>query len=200
MAALLEAALDLFAEQGYGSTSIPEICARAGLTKGAFYSNFANKDDLFLALVDANWQRQASRIRSALPSHVDAEVVEDATPLARLVSERRWTLISTEFSLHAIRNPEVAVALAEHEATIRAELAVLIGTWLTGAGRRATVALDVLARMVVAGVEGCDVQALTDEAAGRSGPLDLTGPVVLAILRQHSETVVTARRKRHDSR
>jgi BetI-type transcriptional repressor, C-terminal len=127
-------------------------------------------------------------------------VVEGATVLPRLVSERRWTLISTEFSLHAIRQPEVAVALAEHEATVRAELAALIGRGLSETGRRPTVGLDVLARMVVAGVEGCDVQALTDEAAGRSGPLDLTGPVVLAILRQHSEIVATTRRKRHDSR
>jgi AcrR family transcriptional regulator len=200
VAALLEAALDLFAEQGYGSTSIPEICARAGLTKGAFYSNFASKDDLFLTLLDTNWQRQAARIRSALPSELEAEGVGEATPLARQVADRRWTLISTEFSLHAIRHPEVAVALAGHEATVRAELAELIGKWLTENGRRATVGLDVLARMVVAGVEGCHVQALTDEAAGRTGLLDLTGPVVLAILRQNSETVAAKRRKSDDSR
>ena len=53
--ALLDAAMELFAEQGYGSTSIPDICTRAGLTKGAFYSNFANKDALFLALLDRSW-------------------------------------------------------------------------------------------------------------------------------------------------
>src|SRR5580698_1973609 len=66
--ALLDAAMELFAEHGYGATSIPEICARAGLTKGAFYSNFANKDALFLALLDRSWQRRAAWIRRALPA------------------------------------------------------------------------------------------------------------------------------------
>ena len=59
--------MGLFAEQGYGATSIPEICARAGLTKGAFYSNFATKDALFLALLDRSWERRAEWIRRAVP-------------------------------------------------------------------------------------------------------------------------------------
>jgi AcrR family transcriptional regulator len=57
--ALLDAAMDLFAEQGYGPTSIPDICVRAGLTKGAFYSNFLNKDALFLTLLGRSWERRA---------------------------------------------------------------------------------------------------------------------------------------------
>ena len=57
--ALLDGAMELFAEQGYGATSIPDICDRAGLTKGAFYSNFANKDALFLALLDRSWDQRA---------------------------------------------------------------------------------------------------------------------------------------------
>ena len=65
--ALLDAAMELFAEQGYGGTSIPDICLRAGLTKGAFYSNFANKDALFLALLDRSWERRATWIRRAMP-------------------------------------------------------------------------------------------------------------------------------------
>src|SRR5271154_6673616 len=64
--ALLDAAMELFAEKGYGATSIPDICARAGLTKGAFYSNFANKDALFLALLDRSWERRAGWIRRAM--------------------------------------------------------------------------------------------------------------------------------------
>ena len=66
--ALLDAAMELFAEQGFGATSIPDICTRAGLTKGAFYSNFANKDALFLALLDRSWARRAEWIRRAMPA------------------------------------------------------------------------------------------------------------------------------------
>ena len=58
--ALLDAAMELFAEKGYGATSIPDICARAELTKGAFYSNFTDKEALFLALLDRSWARRAA--------------------------------------------------------------------------------------------------------------------------------------------
>jgi AcrR family transcriptional regulator len=47
--ALYEAALDLFYEKGFDTTSVGEICARAGLTKGALYHYFASKDDLLWA-------------------------------------------------------------------------------------------------------------------------------------------------------
>src|SRR5271154_134992 len=67
VAALLDAAMVLFAEQGYGATSIPEICARAGLTKGAFYSNYPNKDALFLALLDRSWERRGGGGRAPRP-------------------------------------------------------------------------------------------------------------------------------------
>src|ERR1700728_1215010 len=66
--ALLDAAMELFAEQGYGATSIPDICARAELTKGAFYSNFANKEGLFLALLDRSWERRVESLRRAMPA------------------------------------------------------------------------------------------------------------------------------------
>ncbi|MFF4802213.1 TetR/AcrR family transcriptional regulator [Streptomyces sp. NPDC001351] len=63
VAALLDAAFELFAEQGYGATSIADIAARAGLTKGAFYSNFDSKDALFLALFDQQWRERVTRLR-----------------------------------------------------------------------------------------------------------------------------------------
>jgi AcrR family transcriptional regulator len=168
--ALLDAAVELFAEQGYGATSIPEICARASLTKGAFYSNFANKDALFLALLDRSWERRAARIRQALP---DGGAVD-----------RQWTLVSTEFSLHAVRHPDVAVLLVEHERRVRSELAVMVAEALERAGRVPTIPVDELARMVVAVTEGSDIQVLTDGAAG-AGPHVDQGPRATAALLDH---------------
>src|SRR3954451_4005791 len=51
-AALLDAAEHLWAERGIRGASLDEIAARAGLTKGAVYSNFASKSDLVLALLE----------------------------------------------------------------------------------------------------------------------------------------------------
>src|ERR1700684_800024 len=100
--ALLDAAMDLFAEKGYGATSIPDICARAGLTKGAFYSNFTDKDALFLALLDRSWERRAEWIRRGMAAGgALAGAPQERSRAADHVVDRRWTLVSVEFSLHA---------------------------------------------------------------------------------------------------
>jgi AcrR family transcriptional regulator len=185
--ALLDAAMELFAEQGYGATSIPDICTRAGLTKGAFYSNFANKDALFLALLDRSWERRAEWIRRAMPAGGEmAAALDTRAHVPDLVVDRQWTLVSTEFSLHAIRQPDVAELLVDHELRVRAELAVLVTEALELAGRIPTLAANELARMIVAVTEGSRIQALTDEAAGTIVHSDLGPRAVMALLRQFS--------------
>ena len=154
--------------------------------EGRVYSNFANKDALFLALLDRTWARRAARVRNLLPAMPPRPPTASEAPPA-IVSgpvDRQWTLVSTEFSLHAIRHPEVAVLLADHERRVRAELAALIAEALEEMGRRPTIPVDELARMTVAVTEGSDIQALTDAAAGapvRGGQ----GPRTVAALVDH---------------
>ena len=52
-ARLLEAALKRFALRGYDVASVEEICADAGVSKGAFYHHFPSKQAIFLALLEA---------------------------------------------------------------------------------------------------------------------------------------------------
>jgi AcrR family transcriptional regulator len=51
-AALVAAARQLFGEEGYGDTSIDEVVAQAGMTKGAVYHHFDGKEDLFRAVFE----------------------------------------------------------------------------------------------------------------------------------------------------
>ena len=55
---LLEAAAVVFARNGYHGASLDEVAAAAGFTKGAVYSNFKSKEDLFLALIDHRIEMQ----------------------------------------------------------------------------------------------------------------------------------------------
>lgn len=185
--ALLDAALELFAEQGFGATSIQQICTRAGLTKGAFYSNFETKESLFLALLDRSWERRARWIRQAIPSGRTGEDPVAPTPRVRdRAIDRQWTLVSTEFSLHAIRRPAVAAQLVAHEMRARSELALLVADALARLGRVAVIPEIDLARMIVAVSEGSDIQELTDESAGDGSHMGLGSMAVDALLRHYS--------------
>ena len=56
--ALLDAAAQVFANRGFGGASLDEIAEVAGYTKGAVYSNFGSKDELFLAVLQDRMRRQ----------------------------------------------------------------------------------------------------------------------------------------------
>ncbi len=49
---IMEAAIKLFSNRGYNAASVDDICAEAGISKGAFYHHFKSKQELFLALLD----------------------------------------------------------------------------------------------------------------------------------------------------
>lgn len=55
---LLDAAITLFNLQGVGNTTLNQIAKHAGVTRGAFYWHFANKDEVIKAL----WERDASPV------------------------------------------------------------------------------------------------------------------------------------------
>ena len=62
---LLEAAAAVFAARGFHAATLDEIAAAAGFTKGAIYSNFGSKEELFLALVDQRQQAMLDQFFSA---------------------------------------------------------------------------------------------------------------------------------------
>jgi AcrR family transcriptional regulator len=61
-AALLEAARALVRERGYEQTTLEKVAQRAGMTTGAIYGNFRNRDELFIALGETYWAPIAPKI------------------------------------------------------------------------------------------------------------------------------------------
>jgi AcrR family transcriptional regulator len=118
-AELLAAAHRVFLRDGFHGASLTQIAEEAGYTFGAVYSNFQNKDDLFLAVMDAESQRR-------IPLHVDmlldAPSVEEglrasAREYAQYAQQHpNWTAVYVEFWTHAARRPELRRQVAErHE-------------------------------------------------------------------------------------
>src|ERR1700751_5651328 len=69
---LLEAAAEVFREEGFHGATLDEGARRAGFTKGAVYSNFKSKDDLFLAMMDDRIERQFAVAPEVLTSRPSA--------------------------------------------------------------------------------------------------------------------------------
>jgi AcrR family transcriptional regulator len=55
-AKLLDSAAAVIGEKGWDRTSLDEVARRAGMTRGAIYGNFKNRDELFLAVVQSRWK------------------------------------------------------------------------------------------------------------------------------------------------
>ena len=79
---VLEAAERLFLANGFGATSLEDIAREAGFSKGAVYSNFAGKTDLFFAIVEAQFVDLSAQLRAA--------VTAEADPLAQLAAVGTW--------------------------------------------------------------------------------------------------------------
>jgi TetR/AcrR family transcriptional repressor of nem operon len=75
---LLNAALGMIREQGYSATSVDELCAAAGVTKGAFFHHFQSKEALAVAAAE-HWSHTTSAFFEAAPYHLHAD------PLDRLL-------------------------------------------------------------------------------------------------------------------
>src|ERR1700683_5291089 len=98
---VLESASAIFRRDGFHQASIDEIAEEAGFSRGAVYSSFANKDELFLALHDREAQRRVQLIAERLLE--DGTLQDAALAAARTFYERHlaapgWSLLMAEFT------------------------------------------------------------------------------------------------------
>lgn len=101
---LLDAAIEVFSRRGYYAASVDEVAAEAGYSKGAVYSNFSNKEELFLALID---RRFASDIQG-YPGIIN--FMRDGLQLGKgsdfreqVLKDHTWNILMVEFFLYAMR-------------------------------------------------------------------------------------------------
>src|SRR6266700_488147 len=130
-ARILQAARNVFAQHGYHGATIGEIAAEAGLSNGAVYYNFANKEDLFIALLE-QWRTELIHdLAGALPRPSGAEPGgsfqdEISHVIASLKRSREWRLLLFDFVTYAARNPAFRARFAAGRQKFKQALAAAL--------------------------------------------------------------------------
>jgi AcrR family transcriptional regulator len=133
--ALITAAMRAFARDGYAGASVDAIATQAGYTAGALYSNFATKQELFLAVFERHCAGELAALRAVAetatsPQELPAAITAWFAPLDE--QQRQWWQLSAELWLYAQRHPEAAVRLA----ALQAETRQVIARALSSGGHR----------------------------------------------------------------
>jgi AcrR family transcriptional regulator len=147
--ALLDAALRVFRRVGYASASLDAIADDAGFTKGAVYSHFDSKADLFLSLLEDRIDRRAQAQREWTSRRLRPAEVFDVVHRVYAASDDdpEWRLAQLEFRVLAARDPALnARYAAVHRRTLDAIVETL-GTLVAGAGITLTRPLQELAQI-----------------------------------------------------
>jgi len=111
----MEAARRIFARDGFEMARLEDIAKAAGKTRGAFYANFRDKEDVFFALFEENLRREKRHMGEQLSeAGSDDERIEIlARHMLTLIGDRRRMLLALEFKLYAIRHAKSTRRLAD---------------------------------------------------------------------------------------
>lgn len=147
---LLDAAFTVFARHGIHGASIEAVCEAAGFTRGAFYSNFSSKEELFLALAERAMRQQLASLES-MRKDLEPDIIRggcvDHDAIRSILSvvvtdsgdARQWALMRAELELLAMRDPAVGRPFLAQEETLRTEVGAAIERILADLGLRFTV-------------------------------------------------------------
>jgi AcrR family transcriptional regulator len=184
---LIDAAAAVFAERGFETATIDEVAAAAGYTKGAVYSNFASKTDLFIALIERRIEVQtAEHARRFEGQDLEGAVqrLEDE-PDREPEAERQWLLLAVEFWLHAMRDERARVLMAEQYERARQASARLIAPFYELAGERPSLEPRDMAIVIESIGIGLAFQAALQPEAVR---MSLQGEVISKLLNARPAT------------
>ena len=113
---LISAARKIFLERGFHAASLDEIALEASVTKGAVYSNFANKGELFMAVLDHHIEQRLLVYQSVTFPEEGLEAVarkHACVMLAQGLEEAKWISLQAEVWAYASSNPELQKELAQ---------------------------------------------------------------------------------------
>jgi AcrR family transcriptional regulator len=183
-ARILQAARKVFAQRGYHGATIAQIADEAGLSNGAVYYNFTNKEDLFLALLD-QWRAELIRdIGKAVGRPGSAEPQrpfqdEVLHVVAALKRGREWRLLLFEFVTYAARNPQFRERFVAGRQKFKGALASALAERTAAHHIQPALSPEQLAALLTALVNGLALDEVTEPGAI---PDDLLATALLVLI------------------
>ncbi|NYF17797.1 AcrR family transcriptional regulator [Microbacterium sp. AK009] len=166
---LIEAAAEVFAESGLDAASVEAVCERAGFTRGAFYSNFDSKEELFLELAARVWRERVDAVATRVADLQEDGRLEVSTDAIQAVvqrvldgpaEDRLGVLLMSEIRMHALRNADFAAAYLRQQEEMHASVARIIDDIGRSTGVRFRVPAAAAARLFVSNWEATLISAV----------------------------------------
>ncbi len=155
---LLVAAIDVFARIGVDQARVEDISEQAGYTRGAFYSNFADKADLIVALLQRQGELASQVVRTSIgqvlagprPDGFEALVNAALDAFADNIPTDNWLLAEMSLRFAAMRDPELGKHLEAFERQQRATLVATLEAGLDEIGMRSLLPIEHLVTVAMA--------------------------------------------------
>jgi AcrR family transcriptional regulator len=112
---LIAAAVEAIGEKGFERTTLEEVARRAGMTRGAIYGNFKDKEELFLAVAEARWEPIAPPLKQGATLREQMRILGKAVVAA--AEERKSGAVGAlSFQLYALMHEDMRSRLARANA------------------------------------------------------------------------------------
>ena len=168
----------MFSRLGYGGASVDVIAAEAGYSKGAIYSNFPNKETLFLELLSRYMERDMAALEKIV--RLEPKDLYEAISewLKTMHYESDCPLLAVELQLHARRSPEFAKAYYALQDQQTRSLARILKVYFKALGTKSPIAPLDLASALTAMAHGLSLQ----HPAGKPGTPSEAGRIINDLL------------------
>jgi AcrR family transcriptional regulator len=161
----MRSAATVAARRGLERASIDEVANEAGFTKGAVYANFANKEELFLAMLDEHFASRLTDIDRVLSSgEAPMEQARQAAAefIQAIQSEPDWHRLFFEFAVYAARNDEFRVEFVARTRMLRERIAEMLGRRAEELGIEPPLPIEQVAEMTFAMANGVGLGRLLE--------------------------------------
>jgi AcrR family transcriptional regulator len=178
-ACLMRSAARVFARRGLQQASIDEVAEDAGYTKGAFYANFKNKEELFLAMLDERFATRIEEIEGVILG--EGSAAEKARRYGDSVAEtlradREWERLLFEFSAYAMRDEQFREELVTRYRAMLKRITAAFEAEAEQYDKEATLPSEHVALMTHAMTNGFALEKLLDP---ESVPDELYGTMLM---------------------